>query len=350
MRVVNLFLANGIDDKVYHVLRQRCGLFKTFVGAMQPVLARARKILLGQEPANLTELGNLAKQVESDPLGLGTYVESSAHQTKASSPALTREQIEAALTYLTGEFGVQAKQKPDSRTYVVSGAGFPKQKFTCAMEDLEHDQSIVPLTPHNPTLRGLIQNLLRPGERLPLVIGSHQHGSFRVTVARWVTGAETWPIESLTQLKQLVETWDGRFPNPDVWKQAESDAQSAAEKQVRQLEEQTAEREREMAKRQVDAARLRLQKELGRYLVCYGKTTADLNNVLYRQMSRDIATAQRLEDCRRRLGGYPEWSAELRRELDDFYRDLAPNQRQARLLGSEIDAALQDPRWVVISA
>ena len=53
VRVVNLFLANGIDDKVYYVLRQRCGLFTTFVGGMQPVLARGRKILLGQEAANL---------------------------------------------------------------------------------------------------------------------------------------------------------------------------------------------------------------------------------------------------------------------------------------------------------
>jgi superfamily II DNA or RNA helicase len=348
VRVVNLFLANGIDDKVYHVLRQRCGLFKTFVGAMQPVLARARKILQGQEAANLIELSNLAKQVESDPLGLGTYTESVAHEIKTAPPAVTREQIEAALTYLDGEFGVLAKKKPGSQTYIVSGAGIPRHKFTCAMEDLEHDQSIVPLTPLNPTLRGLTQNLLRPGERLPLVIGSHQHGAFRVTVARWVTDAEVRAIESFPALLRIVKAWDGEFPKPEAWKKAESDAQFAAEKQVRQLEEQAAQREREMAKRQVDAARRRLQKELGRYLVCYGKTTADLNNVWYSQMSRDIATAQRLEECRKRLGGYPEWSAELRRELEEFYRDLAPNQRQARLLGSEIDAALQDPRWAAI--
>jgi len=51
----------------------------------------------------------------------------------------------------------------------------------------------------------------------------------------------------------------------------------------------------------------------------------------------------------KRLGGYPEWPAELGRELDEFYRDLAPNQRHARLLGSEIDAALEDPRWVAIA-
>jgi hypothetical protein len=349
VRVVNLFLANGIDDQVYGVLKQRCGLFTTFVGAMQPVLARARKILLGQEAANLNELGTLAKQVEKDPLALETYAESTASKAKTSPPAVTRKEIEAALGRLNGEFGVQAKQKPGSQTYVLSGNGIPKQKFSCTIEDLEHDQSIAPLTPLNPSLRGLTQNLLRPGERLPLVIGSHQLGAFRVTVARWVTDNGVKPVESFAQLESLVNAWDGRFPSPEVWKQAEADAQQDAGECVRQLEEQTARRVRDMAKRQVEAARLRLQKELGRYLVCFSKSTTDLNKALYSQMSRDIATAQRLDQCMKRLGGYPEWSAELRRELDEFYRDLAPNQRHARLLGSEIDAALEDPRWVVSS-
>jgi hypothetical protein len=350
VRVVNLFLANGIDEQVYRVLRQRCGLFTTFVGAMQPVLARARKILLGQEAANLNELGNLAKQVERDPLAVETYAESTASRAKPSPPAVTRAQIEAALGCLNGEFGVQAKQKLGSQTYVLSGTGIPKQKFSCTTEDLEHDQSILPLTPLNPMIRGLAQNLLRPGERLPLVVGSHQQGAFRATIARWVTDAGVQPIESFAKLERLVNAWEGMFPRPEVWKQAEADAQQAAAQCVRQLEEQAARRVQEMAKRQVEAARLRLQKELGRYLVCFSKSTADLNNVLYRQTSRDIATAQRLEQCMKRLGGYPEWSAELRRELDEFYRDLAPNQRHARLLGSEIDAALEDPRWVAISA
>jgi hypothetical protein len=165
-----------------------------------------------------------------------------------------------------------------------------------------------------------------------------------------VTDAGVQPIESFAKLERLVNAWDGKFPRPEAWKQAEVDAQHAAGEWVQQLGEQAAQREQAMAKRQVEAARHRLQKELGRYLVCLSKSTADLNNVLYRQMSRDIATSQRLEQCMKRLGGYPDWSAELRRELDEFYRDLAPNQRQARLLGSEIDAALEDPRWVAVPA
>jgi len=44
--------------------------------------------------------------------------------------------------------------------------------------------------------------------------------------------------------------------------------------------------------------------------------------------------------------GYPDWPADLRRELDSFDRGLTDNQRRARLLGGEIDAAIDDPRWM----
>ena len=118
-----------------------------------------------------------------------------------------------------------------------------------------------------------------------------------------MTDTGVQPVESFAQLAPLVSAWDGNFPSPEVWKQAEADAQHTAGECVRHLEEQAARRIQEMAKRQVEAARLRLQKELGRYLVCFSKSTADLNNVMYRQMSRDIATAQRLEQCMKWLVG-----------------------------------------------
>jgi len=47
-----------------------------------------------------------------------------------------------------------------------------------------------------------------------------------------------------------------------------------------------------------------------------------------------------------RLGGEPVWDVGVCRELDEFVRGLAPNRRQARMLGSELDAALRDPRWI----
>ena len=88
-----------------------------------------------------------------------------------------------------------------------------------------------------------------------------------------------------------------------------------------------------------------LRRELGRYLKCLDPDAAGLNETLYRQESRDIASAQRLKQCRERLGGYPELDLVLLRELDGFVQELSAGQRRARLLGKELDAALEDPRW-----
>ena len=110
--------------------------------------------------------------------------------------------------------------------------------------------------------------------------------------------------------------------------------------------ERLAERENVAITRQVEAARHRLLWELGRYLMCLGGGADGLNERLYEQMSRDIASARRLQRCLGRLGGeYPEWPPEICRELKRFAEGLAENKRQARLLGKELDAALDDPHW-----
>jgi len=87
-------------------------------------------------------------------------------------------------------------------------------------------------------------------------------------------------------------------------------------------------------------------RELGRYLVCVAGQAGDLSGILNQQISRDIATAQRLRRCLEKLGGWPEWSLEQSSELELFYGRLTENQVRARLLGKEIDAALEDPRWL----
>jgi hypothetical protein len=56
LRIVNLVLAESVDERVYQVLGQRCDLFRTFVGAMQPVLSVARRMLLGVQPFSAAEL------------------------------------------------------------------------------------------------------------------------------------------------------------------------------------------------------------------------------------------------------------------------------------------------------
>lgn len=63
-------------------------------------------------------------------------------------------------------------------------------------------------------------------------------------------------------------------------------------------------------------------------------------------MSDDILSAQPLKKGLDKLGGYPEWPLELCWEPEDFAKEFSENQRCARLLGKEIDAALEDPRWL----
>jgi hypothetical protein len=345
VHIVNLFLKDSVDDRVYRVLRQRCGLFEHFVGAMQPVLARARRMLLGQEAPNPDDLRGTAAQVERDPMAHETYIESAAEATGDVASPLSRRQIESALGYLNSEFGFKVRSTRELGTHALSGRGVSRSIVSCQVEALERDRKVVPLSPLEPRLRGMLDALSRPGERLPLVIGSCQLGTFRASVAFWVGEGALAPVNSMDDLSRRVDTWDGTYPAPELVQRAEQDAQQAAAKHVKLLETRACEREQEMRERQIEAARLRLKRELGCYLVCLGFGTADLNGVLYQQMSRDIATAQRLKQCLEKLGGYPDWPTELRGELEDFIHGLPENQRRARLLGSEIDAALNDPRW-----
>src|SRR5207245_2092081 len=134
------------------------------------------------------------------------------------------------------------------------------------------------------------------------------------------------------------------YPNPERWNTALVDAQRTAEAEVDSMCATAREREEEGLASQIEAARLRLIRELGRYLVCFGDSS-DLNYTLQAQANRDTATAARLRECLQRLGGYPNWTGELVRGLKEFGKDLTENQRRGRLLGRELEAALQDPRW-----
>ena len=111
--------------------------------------------------------------------------------------------------------------------------------------------------------------------------------------------------------------------------------------------ERAAEREAAGISLQIAAARERLLRELGKYLVSLGQGTGDLNQLLFQQLQRqEIASRQRLELVRQRLGsGYPEWPAHLLEELSAYDQAVTLNERRGRLIGKELDAALADPRW-----
>ncbi len=345
VKIVNLFLQHSVDEQVYRALRRRCGLFSHFVGAMQPVLARARRMLRGDEPVDTGVFDAGAADIERDPLPSEIYMSSEAAPASPIHGAYSRTDLESALALLATAARLRVKREKACGTWLVSGPGQPRLRLTAEISALERDPTLLPLTPLTPELHALMAKLAKPGECLPLVVGSTQRGAFRRSVAYWIGGDSPVLLSSLEDLRTRLDAWSGDAVSPEAWRNAEHQAKGEADIQVRHMEDEARQRERTALRRQVEAARLRLLVELGRYLVCLGEGLADLNRLMYRQMSHDSASAARLRLCLERLGGYPPWPESLRQDLEGFIKNLPEHRRKARLAGMELDAALRDPRW-----
>ncbi len=346
IRVVNFFLKNSVDERVYKTLRMRCGLFEHFVGAMQPVLSAARAMLLGFAPDDVNRLEQEAQEIESDILANETYVNSRAMTPAESVPALTREQVKEALSYLGGEIGIVAV--PDRKGTVIRIRSDAGLRFRCSQDGktLERDDKIIPLSPLGEIPSKISIALTQPGEHLPLVVGTHQQGGLRTSVIFWVGDGKLEEISSFGEVCKRCDGWEGNLPTPELWVEALDKARDKAMKSVKRAERRNSmifDRGRSL---QVEAAKLRLQKELGRFLICAEDGVPDdMNEAFGRQMNRDTSSARRIRDCYEKLEGYPEWSESMIQEMKEFHENLTSNVRSARLLGSELAAAMEDPRW-----
>lgn len=345
VRVVNLFLEDSVDDEVYSALRSRCKLFEHFVGPMQPVLAQARRMLLGALPFDIAQLDAVAKAVEADPLATETYVEDQALPLEADEVPLSRSQIIGTLEAADPAAGFETKRLAEAGVLRVVGSMLARRSVATTSEALERDQALEPLSPFTDSAKEFVRSLSRPGELLPLVIGSHQDGAFRRSAVLWASQREAEPVTSLDNLRSRLDMWDGIYPEPARRLKAEEQARALARQQVESLKALAEEREERARLQQVAAARLRLQRELGRYLLSLDSRASNLNEVLHQWLSRDIASAVRLRGVLDKLGGYPEWPADLVVELREQAKVMTPNDRKAIVIGGQIDAALQDPRW-----
>jgi superfamily II DNA or RNA helicase len=345
VRVVNLFLKDSIDENVYQVLRQRCGLFEHFVGAMQPVLARARRMLEGGEPFDAGALKSMATSIDDDPLHAETYLESPAGEVSEVRPSVSAEDVERALKRLLPDFGVRVKWGRQSGQVEVSVPRGLKFTMATTSAGLERDPEAVPLSLVEQRFRAIAEHLEHAGEQMPLVLGSSQTGAFRSVVAYWVEGDQATPVDSFGVLETLVDGWQGAPPGAatvlNLTRRAHGEAEALVKARVARAEKW----ESRALERQREAACIRLQRELGRYLVCSGGWTKNLNKVLFELVSRETLGAKRLRRCLENIGDYPIWDEETLHELHLFERSLDDNQREARLLGKELDAALDDPRW-----
>jgi superfamily II DNA or RNA helicase len=350
IHVVNIFLKDSVDMKVYQILRHRCGLFEHFVGAMQPVLAKARRMLIRQDPVDTGGLEGAAKTVEVDQVASETYFESAPSGGVEVHPPVTKEEIIEALSELDGRIGPKVKASDGGEKFELTGPDLPKSVFSAERRVLEKDFVVRPLSPSDDVLQQLARTLGRSGERLPLVIETYQKGPFRCSNSCWVEKGEIASIETMEDLKMRVESWDGTYPDPDEWVRAREMVRIEATRRLQAMEVSATERERAGLRSQIESARIRLKRELGRYLVSQGANVEDLNGFLFQVASKDSEGSKRLKKVLGVLdgpGGYPDWDDETRRELESFQNGLTDNQVRGRSMMKEIDAALQDPRWDV---
>jgi hypothetical protein len=110
------------------------------------------------------------------------------------------------------------------------------------------------------------------------------------------------------------------------------------ESRARQLDEANLALQRE-------AAALRLAREVGRLLCCLDGRPDNLAAELATQAGRTGPLAERLREAGQRLNGRFPWEEHLAWELEKFVKRSSTNDRQSRLSGSSLNAALADYRW-----
>ncbi len=348
IRVINLFLKGSVDERVYEILRRRCKVFEGFMGWMQPVLAKAQKMLLGREPADSLVLENLAKDQTADVLARETFAQEIELPPDEPKPIATLDSVRRALMLLPESLS-NASVASGAETVWVHGLRDGDIAVAFSPEALEADPVALPPTVTQPAFLGIAEELDRNDECLPLVVATAMSGPFRAARAVWLDqGGGRLEVRTFTDVEALVHAWDGRPIDAAVWRQTAHDLQSAAAAEVSGREAEAVAMRARLDGAQLAAARRRLMLELGRYLACLDHGIGDLNGLFYHQMMRDIASQRRLERCFSLLGNaYPEWTDDILDEIRRSTESLPPNRKQARLIGAELEAALSDPRWVL---
>lgn len=347
IRVYNLLLKNSIDEKVYGALRRRCGLFTHFVGTMQPVLARAQVMLNHPGEFSVDELERIASESEHNFLSAETYLDSEAVQLDAPAAPVTRAEIISSIELLQPEFGLHVTGNAEKGHLTIKGLATKPTRLAFTDPALDADSAALPLTALSPEVAQIADHLIRPGETLPLVVGSARVGPFRRSCVFWVTNTGAEPIQTLAALHARVGTWDGTLPPPEKITAVVKHAQREAERQVRDMQAHAAKIEQANLTAQHEAAAIRLRREVGRLLRCLDSEAADLEQLSIAQAARTGPLAERIRRAREWLGGRFDWTPQLAWEFEQFLRTLTPNDQRSRLAGSSIDAAFADHRWQV---
>jgi superfamily II DNA or RNA helicase len=343
VKVYNFFLKNSIDEHVYTALEGRCGLFKHFVGPMQPVLARARSMLQHPHEFSFQELEAIAAEAENNTISAEAYLDSEAVPEPAQAAPVSKNDIIEALTLLKDESVVNVTRT--GNIFTVQGLGPKPIKLTMDREVLDAAPDLAPLTILDDTVRKIAGRLETQGECTPLVISSSSDGAFRCSYAVWIGPDSLEPLCALDDLRIRLAEWDGRFADAARYASAVGVAKRNAEIEVRRMKENVEKAERASMSAQLLSARIRLARELGRLLISLDMRIADLKSALASYALQGGPLALKLSEASARLGSGYTWDAYLQWEIRQFVAGLSDTERRSRLMGSSLDAALDDYRW-----
>jgi len=331
IRIVNLVLADSVDERVYQVLSQRCSLFESYVGSMQPVLSVARQMLLGVRLFDAAELNAEADRTGADALSIAAFEGTEERPPEGPPPGVTIEDLVRAHSFLWD------RSEAD--------AGVERGRFAASAAQLAKDSAAIPLSPFIPEVRRIARDLLQPGERVPLVLGGAEHAAFRVVAAAWAGNGTPEIVHSAERLEALLGIWNGGAISEDAWREAHTMACREAWTHITAMIEHAAREERTALERQVGAAQRRLLRELGRFLAAAATSDETLNSAFHRSMMRGGQVGSLLARAHA-LVGYPDWPDNLDEEMREYAKGLAINQRANLLLGTPLEAAVRDPRWI----
>lgn len=334
LRIVNLVLADSVDERVYQVLSQRCDLFQSYVGAMQPVLSVARQMLLGVKPFNAAALNLEADRAAADALAHAAFRSGDQSPPSGPPPGVTIEDLARGHSFL--KRGTHVNTRDGARPLAASWS------------ELAADPTAVPLSALLADVRAIGVELREPGERLPLVLGAVDEGPFRAIVAVWAGEEGHEIVERAERLEALLGMWNGDLISESRWAEAHAVARDDAQRVVQAMRERAVVEERAGLRRQVEAARRRLLWELARFIACGANANDDFNDGFHRAMQRGGQVGALLERAHG-LVGYPEWPSDIVRLAVQNAERLGANRRRNVLLGSPLEAAVRDPRWVAVA-
>ncbi len=342
--IVNIYLKDSVDTRVYHVLRERCGLFERFVGPMQPILNYARSILESERDADI-EAGLAGIQARSDvikddELLQEIYAESGGDTgAPKDEQVLSREQIEWCVQELVSS--------GDPSLSVVRGKSdvvrikVPALRGTIGLtsEALDTDPKAYSL---DMVVDRLANHLQSKHPVMPLVVGTAEKGPFSVDVCLWIRkDNKTKRIHRFDELSKLLKTWNGYRPSPGVYHKAKVKAEKLAHRDlgsgIQRADRISAKLERD----QLEAGKARLKRELG--LNLYVRHKSIPLPVAFADTIRQ-ADHRRFREAYNILQDMNCWGILDQEEIREHAEVLTANERKALDTYRNIDVALDDPR------